>query len=89
MNIESPNEKDFLDFFLSVVCEHTSPKLVSTVTTEGDFLNAFQVAWAASVAEEAGNYPLIAMPAFELPYFTFYAKSTGFTGYLCFKPTNH
>ena len=89
MKIESPNEEDFTEYFLTVIADHANPRLISTVSKEGCYLDLFSVSWSAGLAEEAGEYPLISSPASELPYFIFYAKSTGLVGYMCFKPINH
>lgn len=89
MKIESPDEEDFTGFFLTVISDHAMPRLIATITNEGNSLDLFSVSWSAGLAEEAGEYPLISSPAFELPYFIFYARSTGLTGYMCFKPINH
>jgi hypothetical protein len=87
MDIESPNDSDFLDYFLTVVAEHPSPKLIATINEQGQSLTPFDVAWAAGLSEDVGQYPLISSPSQYINYFIFYAKSTGLTGYLSFYPS--
>ena len=87
MGIEDKSDDAFYDAFLSLACERDNPKLVPTIDKHSVPLDAFTIAWQASMAEERGEYPLISTPALGTNYFIFYARSTGTVGYLSFLPT--
>ena len=88
MSIEV-QEDDLLEYLLCVVSDHSNPKLIPYIDSHGQPLDPFKVSWAASVAEEQGQYPLISSPAEGVNYFVFFSKDTMLTGYLSFYPIMH
>jgi hypothetical protein len=86
--IELDNDDAFLNCFLAMVADNDNAKLVPAIDSQGQPLDAFQIAWSASIAEEQGHYPLISTPAHGVNYFVFFSKVTGMTGYLSFYPSN-
>jgi hypothetical protein len=82
-------EDDLLEYLLATVAGNDNPKLVPTIDAHGQPLDAFKIAWNASIAEEQGYEPLISSPAGGVNYFIFYSPKTKLMGYLSFYPINH
>lgn len=86
---EVDDDSLFLDEFLALISEHDNPKLISAIDSHGQPLDHFKVLWAASLAEEVGQSPMISVPSKDVTYFIFFSHKTKLTGYLSFYPINH
>lgn len=88
MTIEVKTDDEFFELYLALLNDHPNTKMIAAIDAHGAPIGRLKMAWNATVAEEQGFDPIMAMISSDVPYFIMVSKRTKLTGYLYFNPIN-
>lgn len=87
MSVEVRTDDEFMDLYMTYLNDHPNTKMISSIDAHGTPIGRIKTAWHATLAEEQGYDPVIAVVAQDVPYFIMFSKRTKLTGYLYFNPS--